>query len=222
MGKRTHLFALLCYLLIPVAMIGGVAVAHQVDPEAAAGTSNYVLYFHVLTLVKNALLLATMGACALLGLLCVYFLWRSTQRAGGWLALAALGPFGIVGLAMLGERAPSEENLYGRFVQRLHWALRVVYEGTLFVAAWTVAYQAMVAKRDVMIQVQAWRRGVPVQDIIDEQNASSGMWAFGEGLEVMFLVPLLYLLLPVVFNAIGRLAGLSSAPASRIPPPSVP
>ena len=43
------------------------------------------------------------------------------------------------------------------------------------------------------------------------QNASSGMWAFSEGLEVMFLVALLYLFWPITFNIVGRLATLMAS-----------
>jgi hypothetical protein len=37
------------------------------------------------------------------------------------------------------------------------------------------------------------------------------MWAFSEGLEVMFLVALLYLIWPIAFNIMGRLATLMAA-----------
>ena len=39
--------------------------------------------------------------------------------------------------------------------------------------------------------------------IIDQQDASGGMWAFSEGNEVMFFLVLLYLLRPVCVNAVG-------------------
>lgn len=51
-----------------------------------------------------------------------------------------------------------------------------------------------------------------VAQIIDIQNASSGMWAFAEGNEVMFLVVVLYLIRPIAFNFAGR---LRAANASR-------
>jgi len=37
------------------------------------------------------------------------------------------------------------------------------------------------------------------------QTASSGMWAFTEGLEALGLVVLFYLTFPVLFNVAGRL-----------------
>lgn len=48
--------------------------------------------------------------------------------------------------------------------------------------------------------------------IIDLQNASSGMWAFGEGLEVMFIVILLYLLRPMLFNLVSYAAATFASP----------
>jgi hypothetical protein len=42
-------------------------------------------------------------------------------------------------------------------------------------------------------------------------GASSGMWAFGESLEVLFLVVLFYLLWPISFNVLGRLPILSAS-----------
>ncbi|HMF47789.1 MAG TPA: hypothetical protein VK603_04055, partial [Candidatus Saccharimonadales bacterium] len=66
----------------------------------------------------------------------------------------------------------------------------------------------MVLKRDLMIIYEAATTGTSTAQIIDQQNASSGMWAFREGLEVLFLVVLFYLLWPICFNAVGRLPRL--------------
>jgi hypothetical protein len=41
------------------------------------------------------------------------------------------------------------------------------------------------------------------------------MWAFGEGLEAMFLVVFLYLFWPIVFNIVGRVATLMASPKPR-------
>jgi len=49
--------------------------------------------------------------------------------------------------------------------------------------------------------------------IIDIQNASSGMWAFGEGLEVMYLVVLFYLLRPILFSVVSRV--VSTIPSQK-------
>jgi hypothetical protein len=83
---------------------------------------------------------------------------------------------------------------------KLNWIVRVGYEACSFAIIWELAWQAMVLKRTLMIQYEAATTGVSTAQIIDIQNASSGMWAFGEGMEVMYLVVLLYLLRPVVFR----------------------
>jgi hypothetical protein len=59
-----------------------------------------------------------------------------------------------------------------------------------------------------MIMYQAATTGVSTAQIIEQQNASSGMWAFSEGNECMYLVVLFYLLWPVGFNALGNLLKL--------------
>ena len=69
----------------------------------------------------------------------------------------------------------------------------------------------MVLKRDLMIMYEAATTGISTAQIIDRQNASSGMWAFSEGLEVLFLVVLFYLLWPICFNLAGRLSRLGAS-----------
>ena len=70
----------------------------------------------------------------------------------------------------------------------------------------------MVLKRDLMIIYEAATTGTSTAQIIDQQNTSSGMWAFREGLEVLFLVVLFYLLWPICFNAVGRLPDYGPSP----------
>ena len=55
---------------------------------------------------------------------------------------------------------------------------------------------------------KSYTTGLSVEAIIEQQNASSGMWAFGELLETIFLVILFYLLWPICFNAASRLPRL--------------
>jgi hypothetical protein len=73
------------------------------------------------------------------------------------------------------------------------------------VVVWVGAYQAMVLKRELMIMYEAATTGTSRAQIINQQIASSGMWAFGESLEVLYLVVLFYLLWPICFNAVGHL-----------------
>jgi hypothetical protein len=58
----------------------------------------------------------------------------------------------------------------------------------------------MVLKHDIMIHVRAWMTHTSVDQIIQEQLASSGMWAFSEGLEIFFVFVMLYLLRVVFFS----------------------
>ncbi len=52
---------------------------------------------------------------------------------------------------------------------------------------------------------EAAATGASTDQISAQQNASSGMWAFGESLEVIFLEVFFYLLWPACFNAAARL-----------------
>jgi len=80
------------------------------------------------------------------------------------------------------------------------------------VLVWVLAYEAMVLQRTLMIWFQATATGVSSAQIISVQNASSGMWAFAEGNEVMFLVAVFYLLRPLVFSWVS---GTTATMASR-------
>jgi hypothetical protein len=92
--------------------------------------------------------------------------------------------------------------------------VRVGYEFCTFLIAWVFAYEAMVLKRTWMMRYEAVTTGDSIAQVVDRHNASGGMWAFSEGLEVMFLVVLLYVLRPVVFNVASRITAiaLSSKP----------
>lgn len=70
---------------------------------------------------------------------------------------------------------------------------------------WVGAIQTMVLKRDLMIMYEAATTETSTAQIINQEKASSGMWAFGESLEVLFLVVLFYLLWSICFNVVGRL-----------------
>jgi hypothetical protein len=78
-----------------------------------------------------------------------------------------------------------------------------------------LAYQAMVLKRNLMIQYESATTGISTAQIIDRQTASSGMWAFAEGNEVMYMVVLLYLIWPIVFNIVARVAEIMASPKAR-------
>lgn len=209
--KKPYLLAVVSLLLIPLALASGAALFSAINPEVAAGHANYERNYQLLALLQSFFALAGFLASALLWLLCCFFLLKAKQRSYRWMLAAIFGPFGLIALTMLGDKAPASEDRYRQVVGKLHVALRVVYEAGLFMAVWTMAYQAMVLKRDLLIEYESATTGVPAAQIIDLQNASSGMYAFGEGLEVMYLVVLMYLLWPVVFNAVACLPKVLAA-----------
>jgi hypothetical protein len=118
------------------------------------------------------------------------------------------GPFGLIILTLLSNNASAPGDLYQQFIGKLKIYLRVAYELGFFVVVWVGAFLTMVLERDLMIIYEAATTGTSTAQIIDQQNASSGMWAFREGLEVLFLVVLFYLLWPICFNVVGRLPRL--------------
>ena len=120
------------------------------------------------------------------------------------MSLAVLGPFGIMILTTLQDNGSLPGDLYQQFVGKLKFYLRVPLELCFFVLAWIVAYQTMILIRNLSIVYESVTTGRTIAEIIGIQNASSGMWAFSEELEVMYLMGLFYLLCPICFNAICR------------------
>ena len=215
MMKKQTVVALVLLLLIPVvSMLGGLLFS-MINPEIAAGHANYARNYHLLSLVKIMTMWGSGALVTMLWLLACFLVIRSKGRSSLWLFLAALGPFGFAILAMLNERAPAETDRHARFVRSLNRFARVGYEVCAFVVIWLLAYQAMVLNRDLMIMYQSATTGISTSQIIATQNASSGMWAFAEGIEVMFMVVLFYLLRPIVFNIVGRMAATMASPKPR-------
>ena len=222
MIKREYVVALVLLLLIPVVLVLGGALFSLINPEVAAGHPNYVRNYHLLNLLKLTVMWATAAAVVGLWLLVCLQAIRAKKRSASWLVLAALGPFGLAVLAMLKDRESAGTDRYTRFVGSLNWIVRIGYEICAFVIFCELAYALMVLKRNLMIRFQAATTGMSIARVIDQQNASGGMWAFAEGMEVMFLVVVLVLLRPVVFNLVGRVAAarMSPRPAeSRLQPP---
>ena len=213
--KKQSVLALVLLLLIPVVLVLGGMLFSLINPEIAAGHPNYERNFHLLTLLKEMMIWATAAVVSVLWLLVCLLVIRSKKRSSAWLFLAALGPFGLAVLAMLGDRTTAETDPYTRFVRNLNGLVRVGYEICAFVVAWVLAYEAMVVKRALIVRYEAVATGSSIAQVIDRQNASGGMWAFAEGLEVMFLVVLLYLLRPVVFNVVSRVTAITTSPRVR-------
>lgn len=205
MTKRHHLQALACYLAIPVALIAGGLLFSLIDPELARGHDNYERNYRLLELVRSGALLAILGLqFALWGATC-FLVLKARQQSLRWLWLAAAGPFGFIVLVGLEDRSPEAGDRYRQFVRSLKWYWRLPWEVALFILASLLAFQAMEFKRDLLIRYESFTTGTPVATIIERQNASSGMYAFGEGLEVIYLVPLIYLLWPLLFNLAASL-----------------
>jgi hypothetical protein len=113
-------------------------------------------------------------------------------------------PIGIMILTTLQDNGSLPGDLYQQFVGKLKFYLRVPLELCFFVLVWIVAYQTMILIRNLSIVYESVTTGRTIAEIIGIQNASSGMWAFSEELEVMYLMGLFYLLCPICFNAICR------------------
>jgi len=216
MIKKPWVVAVVLLLLIPVVLVLGGALFSLINPEIAAGHPNYVRNFHLLSLLKITVMWATAAAVLVLWLLVCLQVIRAKKRSASWLVLAALGPFGLAILAMLNDAklndATAETDRYSRFVRSLNGFVRAGYELCTFVIVWALAFEAMVLKRTLMIRYEAATTGSSIAQVTDLHNASGGMWAFAEGMEVMFFVVLLYLLRPVIFNVVGRVAATMGSP----------
>jgi hypothetical protein len=217
MMKKQWVVAVVLLLLIPVVLVLGGALFSVINPEIAAGHSNYVRNFHLLNLLKLSVMWATAAAVLVLWLLVCLQVIRAKKRSSAWLVLAALGPFGLAILAMLNDattndRATAETDRYTRFVRSLNGFVRAGYELCTFVIVWVLAYEGMVLKRALVIRYEAATTGSSIAQVADLHNASGGMWAFAEGMEVMFFVVLLYLFRPVVFNIVARVAATMASP----------
>ena len=213
--KKQTVVALVLLLLIPmVSMLGGLLFS-LINPEIAAGHANYVRNYHLLNLVRITSFWAMVAVVAILWLLVCFLVIRSKERSSLWLFFAALGPFGFAILAMLNDRTPGETDRHARFVRNLNRFVRVGYEVCIFVVLWLVAFQVVVLKRNLMIMFESATTGISIAQIIDRQNASSGMWAFGEGIQMMYMVVLFYLTWSMLFNIAGRVAAIMASPKAR-------
>jgi hypothetical protein len=207
MTKKPYVLALLVYTLIPIIMVSGMYVAAAINPESAALHPNYARNFQLLMMAQIAIRLATLGTLIVLWFLTCFLLVKSKARTLSWLLLALLGPFGIVALMILNDRSAAPQDRYQRFVRNLKIYFRVPYEALLFFAVWTLAFQLVEIAHDLMTRYESVTTGVPLATIIETQTASSGMWAFGELLEALYVVTLVYLWWPVCFNLLARIFG---------------
>jgi hypothetical protein len=200
--KWTSWAALAVCVLIPVVFLGGMAFAAFINPEWAVHTAHYVLIFSALQGLKRLLMFASLGTTVVLWVVVFLLILKGKGRSSWWAALAALGPFGLAFLAMLDDADP--QDAYSRWRAGQGLLFRAAAEAVFFFAAWSAAYELVVLWRNARILAESAFTGASVAQIVAVQNASSGMWAFGEGLEEIFLVALVYLAWPFVFNLAAR------------------
>jgi hypothetical protein len=203
--KKQYLLACAFYLAIPAVVLLGGLVFNTINPEIAVKYPNYERNYRLLELAKNLSMLSAFLIALVLWFLTCFFLLKSKGQSYRWLPWALLGPFGFIALTMLRDKAPASCDRYQRFVQRQNLFVRTAYELGFCAVVWVLAYQAIVFKRDLMISLEAAATGVSTTQIIKIQNASSGMWAAGEGMEELYLVVTVYLLWPIFFNLVVRL-----------------
>jgi hypothetical protein len=215
MIKKQSVVALVLFLLIPPVLRLGGMLSNAINPEIAAGHPDYVRNYHLLYLLKRTSFWGSVAVVAVLWLLVCLLVIRSKKRSRLWLLLAALGSLGFAVLAMLDDRAPAETDRYARFLRKLSWSVRGAWELCTFVVVWMLAWEAMVLKRTLMIHYEAATTGVSIAQIMSIRDASGGMWAFSEGNEVMYFVILLYLLRPMVFSIVARVASTMASPSAR-------
>jgi hypothetical protein len=203
MPKLRYVLGLICYLSIPAVVIVGVGLFVLIDPEMARGRATYVRDYQLLDMARLGAVWGAGGLALVLWVSCCYLVLKSRARSRGWLPLAAAGPFGFSVIAALEDRSALPGDRYQQFIRNLktHW--RVALEVTVFVCVWVVSYESVVVERELMIHFESLTTGTPVSAIVAQQTASSGMWAAGEGIKQLYLVPLLYLLWPIFFNLAG-------------------
>jgi hypothetical protein len=125
MIKRQTLFALLLLLLIPAVTIGAGILFSLINPEIAAGHPNYSRNWQLLHSLKMGVMYGSFLVILALYLLGCFLVIRSKKQSRFWLALAPFGPLGFAVLSVLNDRAPSQTDLYSRFVRGLNTWVRV-------------------------------------------------------------------------------------------------
>ena len=214
MIKKQSSVALFLFLLIPVITVLGGVASSMINPEWAAGHPDYARNFLLLNLLKNLLFFGSMAGVGALWMLVCFLVIRSKKRSYLWLFLAALGPLGFAVLASLNDRTAAEPDSYTRFLRKMNWIVRAGYEVLSFLIIWELAWQAMILKSTLMVRYESITTGVSIAQINAVRDASSGMWAFGEGMEVMYFAILLYLLRPFLFRLVASVLARGSTKAS--------
>jgi len=211
MIKKNYILAVVSLLTIPVVTIVGVTIATLIDPEIAVHSANYERNFRLLNQLKVGLILTAFAMDIGLWILACFFLLKSKKQSYWWLPLCVLGPFGLIALTIVRDNDPLPGDLYQRFIRSMKTAWRAAYETGLFALIWTGAFLSVELWGEIRILAESFLTGTPRAQIVSVQLASSGMWAFTEGLETLGLVVLFYLTFPALFNIAGRLYSFRAA-----------
>ena len=218
--RKYYGLSVLALLLIPVAAMLAAGIFGAIDPDLARGHSDYARNYVLLEHLRTGAWLAALVLLGVMWLLACVWLLRSKSRRRVWLWLALLGSAGFAVLTALSDRsALSPNDAYGRLLARLPKLLRVLYEVVRFAAFVAVAWQLVEWFDYGTALLEATRRGVPLAGVLAERDASSGMWAFGDGMRAAFLFVLIYALWPASYNAMaGLIRCLRRRAVSHSPP----
>jgi hypothetical protein len=205
MTNRKHLWAVLVFLTIPVILLAGGALFAAIDPERLAGHTHYVRNFRLLGLARGAVMLAMFGGVVVAWFVTCLLVLRSKRQPYQRLLLALLGPIGLVFLTSLRNLSPEPPDLYERFILRLNWLVRTAYEVGFFILAWILSWDMMSLEHEAMIALNVAITGLSRDQVLDQLNDQSAMWAVSELNDVAYFFALLYLLRPVCVNLVGTL-----------------
>jgi hypothetical protein len=211
MIKKYYVLAIVSLILIPAVTMVGATIAILIDPEIAVHYANYERNFRNLNQLKLGVMLAAFTVDIGLWVLACFFLLKSKKQSYWWLPLSVLGPFGLIALTIVRDNDPLPGDLYQRFIRSMKSVWHVAYEMGLFALVWIGAFLSVNLLGEIRIIGESAFTGTPRSQIVAVQLASSGMWAFTEGLEALGLVVLFYLTFPVLFNVAGRLFSSKSA-----------
>ena len=206
--KKPQLLALVSFLAIPALLMAGGALLSFIDPEKLArlgGAASYSSDFRTYQHLRVGLLVATIALCVVAWFVSCSFVLKSKGRSYRWLPFALFGPFGLVVLVSLRDlgiepgAAPRQETGWRRIL------LRIFLEAGIFVVFSCAAFTMMETERDISIATQAVRTGMTREQVLERRAQEGGMWAFREGVEVLFFLGLLYLLRPIAGGAVRHL-----------------
>jgi hypothetical protein len=206
MIRKYSCLSILALLLIPVVVILTARLFEAIDPELTLGHADFARNYALLEHARRVVLWAGPVLAGVLWLLACAWLLRAKSRHKVWLLLAMLGAPGFAVLSVLSDLSPPAPNdAYRRLLARLPPLLRVLYEVVRFAALGFVTMQLIEWWNDYTALLEATRRGVALVVVLAERDASSGMWAFGDGMRAAFLFVLIYALWPASYNAVAGL-----------------